>query len=148
MPVETSNVPWANGGSAGPFYMVTITVPSSSPSAPASATALSPTLTAGGPATPGQSHDFAVTLTNTGVSTASLSPCPSYEEGFKRVGSFDGFGVSYQLNCAAAAPIPAGGSETFEMEVPVPASMPAGRDAFTWAIAGSSLVANADITVS
>jgi hypothetical protein len=34
------------------------------------------------------------------------------------------------------------------MEVPVPASMPAGRDAFTWAIAGSSLVANADITVS
>jgi len=148
VPVETSNVPWVNGGSAGPFYMVTITVPSSSPSASASATALSPMLTAGGPATPGQSYDFAVTLTNTGRSTTSLSPCPSYEEGFKGVGSFDGFGVSYQLNCAAAAPIPAGGSETFEMEVPVPASIPAGRDAFTWAIAGSTLVANADITVS
>ena len=148
VPVETSNVPWVNGGSAGPFYMMTITVPSSSPSALASATALSPTLTAGGPAIPGQSYDFAVTLTNTGVSTASLSPCPTYEEGFKGVGSFDGFGVSYQLNCAAAAPIPAGGSETFEMEMPVPVSMPAGRDTFTWAIAGSTLVAHVDITVS
>ncbi|MGD0449314.1 MAG: hypothetical protein ABSB36_12040 [Candidatus Dormibacteria bacterium] len=148
VPVETSNVPWVNGGSAGPFYMVTITVPSSTPSAIASATALSPTLTAEGPATPGQSYDFSVTLTNTGASAASFSPCPSYEEGFKGVGSFDGFGVSYQLNCAAAGPIPAGGSETFEMEVPVPASVPAGQETFTWAIAGSTLLAHVDITVS
>jgi hypothetical protein len=148
VPVETSNVPWVNGGSAGPFYMVTITVPSSTPSAIASATALSPTLTAEGPATPGQSYDFSVTLTNTGASAASFSPCPSCEEGFKGVGSFDGFGVSYQLNCAAAGPIPAGGSETFEMEVPVPASVPAGQETFTWAIAGSTLLAHVDITVS
>ena len=148
VPIATSNVPWANGGSAGPFYMVTVTVQSSSPSAIASASALSPTLTAGGPATPGQSYDFAVTLTNTGVSTAPLSPCPSYEEGFKGAGSFDGIGVGYQLNCAAAAPIPAGGSETFEMEVPVPVSMPVGQDTFTWAIAGSTLVAHIDINIS
>ena len=148
VPIATSNVPWANGGSAGPFYMVTVTVQSSSPSAIASASALSPTLTAGGPATPGQSYDFAVTLTNTGVSTAPLSPCPSYEKGFKGAGSFDGIGVGYQLNCAAAAPIPAGGSETFEMEVPVPVSMPVGQDTFTWAIAGSTLVAHIDINIS
>ena len=148
VPLETANVSWFNGGSSSPFYSVTITVPSSSSPASAPANALSPTLRTGGLAIPGQPYDFAVTLTNTGASTVSLSPCPSYEEGFKGVGSFDGFGVSYQLNCAAAAPIAAGSSETFEMEVPVPASMPAGRDEFTWSIAGSTLLAEADITFS
>jgi hypothetical protein len=34
------------------------------------------------------------------------------------------------------------------MEVPVPVSMPVGQDTFTWAIAGSTLVAHIDINIS
>jgi hypothetical protein len=78
----------------------------------------------------GQPLRYTVTLTNTSTQPVVLDPCPSYIEilGQKIVWA------SYQLNCAAARPIPPGGSLTFAMQLDLPASLPAGAQGVRWVL--------------
>jgi len=64
---------------------------------------------------------YTLTLANPTTSSIPLSPCPGYT-----VALIAGSSSSYELNCAAAGPIAPGGTETFAMELPIPASAPHG----------------------
>jgi hypothetical protein len=93
---------------------------------------------------PALGGDYAVTLTNDGTTTVALSPCPTYIEGLKGSSSI----VTFQLNCAEASPIPPGGSETFEMQLPIAASIAAGPWDLVWGIQGGSTDGNLPVTAS
>ena len=69
---------------------------------------------------------YTLTLTNPGRSGVALRPCPNFVQVFDRVKD------RHRLNCAAAQPIPAGGSEAFAMELPVPADSTSGQARLAW----------------
>jgi hypothetical protein len=93
---------------------------------------------------PALGGDYAVTLTNDGITTVALSPCSTYIEGLKGSSSI----VTFQLNCAEASPIAPGGSETFEMQLPIAASTAAGPWDLVWGIQGGSTDGNLPVTAS
>jgi hypothetical protein len=86
-----------------------------------------------------------VTLRNAGSGTFSFATCPVYDEGLKGATAFDS---SYELNCGAASPIAAGGSETFAMELNIPSSTPSGQFSLTWNIQGAALFSNVTVAVT
>jgi len=101
-------------------------------------------ITAPATAAPGEDLDFLVTLVNAPAPhselfsptnpTLTLDPCPAYHEELEGIpGAFH----SYRLDCAAAVPIPPGGSETFAMSVQVPGAAPPGPTTLAWSIDGS-----------
>jgi hypothetical protein len=98
----------------------------------------------GAAAMPGESYDYTVTLTSDGTTTVAFAPCPTYGEGLTGSSSL----ATYQLNCAAASPIPPGGSETFEMQLPIAESTAPGQWDLTWGIQGGSIDGNLSVTVS
>lgn len=63
----------------------------------------------------GTTMDYWVTLHNPTGATIALTPCPGY---VVRFGSSPP--QFFDLNCAGAAPIPAGGEEPFVLKLPVP----------------------------
>ena len=102
-------------------------------------------LSAPATAVPGEEVNFLVTLVNSPVPhtglfppplnpTMTLSPCPTYHQGLEGIpGTFHW----YRLNCAAAVPIPPGGSETFAMSIQVPSAAQPGPTTLAWSIDGS-----------
>ena len=69
---------------------------------------------------------YTLTLTNPGRSEVALRPCPDFVHVFGRVKD------RHRLNCAAAQPIPAGGSEVFAIELLVPGDSPSGQARLSW----------------
>ncbi|HUA29299.1 MAG TPA: DUF4232 domain-containing protein [Streptosporangiaceae bacterium] len=114
-------------------------VPAPPPAAAASpldvlkvSTTASKTLAAGG------TENFQVTLRNPTGRAVALSPCPSYAEFVTPLGSSPRSQVHrYYLNCGAASTVPAGGSVTFAMRLPVPDK--AGAAKYGWVLQGTSL---------
>jgi hypothetical protein len=73
---------------------------------------------------------YLVTLTNPAARPFSLRPCPSYAE---FLGGLTGPGARrnhlvryYYLNCATVQAVPAHGSVTYQMKLPLPSGLPAG----------------------
>lgn len=63
----------------------------------------------------------------------TFAPCPTYHVEIEGIpGAFQ----THRLNCAAARPIPDGGSETFQMEVTVPATAALGPATLLWSMDG------------
>lgn len=88
---------------------------------------------------PGETVHFTVTIVNvwTGHSlgsprpmpTITFQPCPTYHVELEGVpGSFH----TYRVNCAATAPIPPDGRETFAMQITVPADARPGPASLAW----------------
>jgi hypothetical protein len=78
----------------------------------------------------GQPIVYIITLTNPTNTPVSLSVCRGYEQ------TLDGAkppSFSYELNCAAARPIPAHGSEPFVIEMPS-YSAPPGTHTVCWSL--------------
>ncbi len=99
---------------------------------------------------PGEHLRFLVTITNRPVPHSQIdgtkepaatpmafASCPTYREELEGI---DGGFHTYKLNCRAARPIPANGSETFEMYVDVPAGAHQGPAVLVWSIDGSPTV--------
>lgn len=85
---------------------------------------------------------FTVTLTNPTSHPVPLSPCPSYEEymiipGPGAPGRIKADTRYYYLNCQAAPDIPAHGSVTFDMQMPVPSGT--GQAKYAWVLQVSRL---------
>ncbi|MGD0372562.1 MAG: hypothetical protein ABSC16_12795 [Candidatus Dormibacteria bacterium] len=136
------------GPASEAVYVVGISVPAetATPTPAMTLSGVSAALHATSIAVPGQRYGFEVTLSNSALSPADLSPCPVYLEGLK---DMDSSVVSYLLNCAAAEPIPSVGSESFDMRLSIPWSTPRGQYLLTWGIVGSaSAYANTWIDVS
>jgi len=103
------------------------------------------TVTAPPTARPGERVNFTVTLVNqpvvgTGIGSPPINPtwtfarCPMfYDEVEGVVGTFQ----IALLDCAKAKPIPAGGSETFDMHIDIPADATPGPATLIWSIVGS-----------
>jgi hypothetical protein len=72
---------------------------------------------------------YQVTLLNRGEHDYPLDRCPDYGE---YLGLKSDVGADYQLNCAPARTIPAGGSVVFEMRLEIPATVPPGRTDLSW----------------
>jgi hypothetical protein len=78
---------------------------------------------------------YTVTLTNPTASPVSLAACPAYTQSLYSDGKASD--SSQRLNCAAAGgQIPANGSVSFDMQVPVPASLAAGSGKLSWKLDG------------
>lgn len=122
-----------------------MTVADASTPAPGDPLALAPSLQVQGSPVPGQSFAYTVTLTNQTATTVAFTTCPSYVEGFKLDAATPS---SYQLDCAAASPIPPGGSEVFAMSVAVPAAARLGQATLSWGIVGSVNDGNAEVLIS
>jgi hypothetical protein len=91
-------------------------IPAGPPPSPLTATIASPAAVKAG-----ATLSYQLTLANPTAAPYSLDPCPSYAEYLG--GSGGNVARYYDLNCAAVPSIPAHGSVTFQMELPVPASM-------------------------
>jgi hypothetical protein len=103
------------------------------------------TVTAPPTARPGERVNFAVTLINEAVSglglgsqqknpTWTFTRCPMfYDEVEGVLGTFH----TSLLDCANAKPIPAGGSETFDMHIDIPGDATPGPATLIWSIVGS-----------
>lgn len=85
------------------------------------------------------SAQFTVTLSNpTGSDVDLAQDCPSYEEFLVPASSHVSTNShAYYLNCAAGSRIPAGGSLTFAIQVPVPDAV--GEAKFGWILRGSHI---------
>ena len=70
---------------------------------------------------------YTITLTNGSPSHIALYPCPPFVQTLTGVAKEAGL-----LNCPAAHPVPAGGSEVFAMELAVPATAPGGIYVLGW----------------
>lgn len=96
----------------------------------------------------GAAASYTVTLRNSSGAPVRLAPCPSYTES---LGVLSGPGRSmhlarhYYLNCAATGPIPARGSVTFAMRMPVPAG--AGKAKLDWHLQGTNVATAAVVTI-
>ena len=77
---------------------------------------------------------YTVTLTNNTSRPMSLSPCPVYQE-IINVGHPAQY--TYRLNCTIVHAVPANGSVTYAMEIPVPDTR-ASRAKFGWFIPNSA----------
>jgi hypothetical protein len=78
---------------------------------------------------------YTVTLSNPTAMPVSLAACPSYTQSVWAEGkSVDS---TLRLNCAAAgSQIPANGSVSFDMQMPVPAELAAGNGKLSWKLDG------------
>ena len=78
---------------------------------------------------------YTVTLSNPSASPVPLAACPAYTQSLYADGkSAD---TTQRLNCAGAGgQIPANGSVSFEMQVQVPAGLPAGDGKLSWKLDG------------
>jgi hypothetical protein len=78
---------------------------------------------------------YTVTLSNPTASPVSLAACPSYTQSLYADGkSAD---TTMRLNCGGAGGlIPANASVSFDMQVPVPASLAAGSGKLSWKLDG------------
>jgi hypothetical protein len=96
----------------------------------------------------GTTASYTVTLANRSRAPLRLLPCPSYTE---YLGVFSGPGRPlyllryYYLNCAATGPIPARGSVTFAMRMPVPAG--AGQAKLDWQLRGTNVATAVVVTI-
>jgi hypothetical protein len=80
------------------------------------------------PAPRGSTAHFGVRLANVSGGSVSFERCPLFVEALAPSGSPE----AHQLNCAAATPIPPGGSLTFEMRIQIPQSAPLGNNGLFW----------------
>lgn len=99
----------------------------------------------------GSTLAYTVTLHNRSGHAVALRPCPSYEEYVLAPGAVPGPVRSafhrYYLNCPAAPPIPAHGSVTFAMRVPVPAFTGKARAAkYGWILRGTTVQTGGAVT--
>jgi len=121
------------------------------PPSPASRSPLNVlTATAAVPATliAGAMASYLVTLRNHSAAAVRLAPCPSYTEylGVSSGPGNSGYVVRhYYLNCAAVRRIPARGSVTFAMRMPVPA--PTGQAKFDWQLQGADVATALIVTI-
>jgi hypothetical protein len=120
--------------------------------APASTPVTSPldvltvTITTPKTLTAGVIENYQVTLHNPTRHAVALTPCPSYEEFVTPLSSGPGIQVHrYFLNCSAAPAIPAGGSVTFAMRLPVPGGT--GLAKYGWRLQGTSVEGGGAVTV-
>jgi len=107
------------------------------------------TATAAMPATvtAGTTATYTVTLQNTTNQPVALTPCPSYTEFISPLGTMPGSGaVRYYLNCQAISEIPAGGSVTFDVQMPVPATT--GDAKFGWTLQGTSVSTGGAVVIT
>jgi Protein of unknown function (DUF4232) len=86
---------------------------------------------------------YLVTLANPAAQPFSLRPCPSYAEflgGLTGPGAAKSYLVKYYyLNCATVQAIPAHGSVTYQMKLPLPSGLPSGVYAkLDWQIQGGT----------
>lgn len=79
----------------------------------------------------GATTHYTVTLTNTTGKDIRLDPCPVYAQGLYPPKQIQFF----RLNCGGADTIPAHGSVTFAMQMPIPATV-SGTAKFSWQIPG------------
>jgi hypothetical protein len=80
------------------------------------------------PAPRGSTAQFGVRLANVSGTPVPFERCPLFVEALAP----SGVPEAHQLNCAAATPIPPGGSITFEMHIQVPKSAPLGNNGLFW----------------
>jgi len=125
------------GVSVSPFG-----VPAGQPQGPAPSP-LTARITAGPTARAGTDFGYLVTLTNPAAKPFSLRPCPSYAEflgGLMGPGAAKSYLVRYYyLNCATVQVIPAHGSVTYQMKLPLPSGLPAGfYSKLDWQIQGGT----------
>jgi hypothetical protein len=100
-----------------------------------------------GTVTAGTTAAYTVTLQNTTNQPVALTPCPSYSEFISPLGTMPGSGaVQYYLNCQATSEIPAGGSVTFDVQIPVPATI--GDAKFGWTLQGTSVSTGGAVTIT
>ena len=96
----------------------------------------------------GTTASYTVTLANRSRAPLRLLPCPSYTE---YLGVFSGPGRPlyllrhYYLNCVGAGPIPARGSVTFAMRMPVPAGP--GQAKLDWQLQGTDVATAVVVTI-
>lgn len=117
-------------------------VPADQPQWPAPSPLLA-RITAGPAARAGTGFGYLVTLTNPTASPFSLRPCPSYAE---FLGGLMGSGAAkshlvryYYLNCSTVQSIPAHGSVTYQMKLPLPPRLPVGLySKLDWQIQGGT----------
>jgi hypothetical protein len=86
---------------------------------------------------------YLVTLTNPAAKPFSLRPCPSYAEFLGGLTSSDAprshLVRYYYLNCGTVQAIPAHGSVTYQMKLPLPSGLPAGfYSKLDWQIQGGT----------
>jgi hypothetical protein len=117
-------------------------VPADQPQGPAPSP-LTARITAGPTARAGTDFGYLVTLTNPTAKPFSLRPCPSYAEflgGLMGSGATKSYLVKYYyLNCATVQAIPAHGSVTYQMKLPLPSGLPAGfYSKLDWQIQGGT----------
>jgi hypothetical protein len=115
-------------------------VPADQPPGPAPSP-LTARITAGPAARAGTGLGYLVTLTNPTAKPFSLRPCPSYAEflgGLTGPGAAKSYLVKYYyLNCATVQAIPACGSVTYQMKLPLPSGLPVGfYSKLDWQIQG------------
>jgi hypothetical protein len=125
------------GVSASPFG-----VPADQPQGPAPSP-LTARITAAATARAGTDLIYLVTLTNPTAKPFPLRPCPSYAEflgGLTGPSATKSYLVKYYyLNCSTAQAIPADGSVTYQMKLPLPAGLPAGLySKLDWQIQGGT----------
>jgi hypothetical protein len=86
---------------------------------------------------------YVVEVHNPGSVGVALDPCPNFLQ------ALGGNLVKepHALNCPAAHPVPAFGSERFAMELVVPASAPSGATALSWQFVGLGATATGVVTV-
>jgi len=97
--------------------------------------------------TEGTTASYSVTLHNPASHAVSLRPCPSYQEFLAGPGAAPAAGMHrYYLNCQAVSQIPAHGSVTFGMRIPVPATP--GVAKFGWALQGTSVIAGRAVMIA
>ncbi|MGD0862009.1 MAG: DUF4232 domain-containing protein [Candidatus Limnocylindrales bacterium] len=82
----------------------------------------------------GRPMTYAIILTNTGETAASLDPCPSYSQSILGMPDHEADGaIIYLLNCAAIGPVIAPHQSVhLAMVYQVPAATPAGAQTFFW----------------
>jgi hypothetical protein len=104
---------------------------------------LRPTIVAPASVARGAILTFDVTLSNQTSAAMDLTPCPSYTE---QLGPAPVVEKTLLLNCTAVSTIPPGESVTFEMKLPIPATVPTGGMKLSWRLevpsghlAGSSI---------
>jgi hypothetical protein len=76
----------------------------------------------------GETARFVVQIRNPSAAPISFERCPLVVEMLAPAGRPE----VHQLNCLAAAQLPAGGSLRFEMRIPIPADAPAGNNGLFW----------------
>lgn len=118
-PGDTEDLAAAPGGRPGPKALAL--------GAPDPRTGLVASLSVPAAAQAGEVLHYRVTLSNPTASDVPLEPCPDFLQTF-------GVHVKepHALNCAAARPVPAGGSETFAMELVVPTAPSSRKTVLTW----------------